>query len=54
MIQEFRIHWDNKARDAKMWPEYTVVTEENFGAIVQVLKGEVRGGVLEVKTGKDE
>ena len=54
MIQEFKIHWDNKARDARIWPEYTVLTEENLGAVVEILKRDVRGGVLEVKMGKDE
>lgn len=53
-IQEFRIHWDTKTRDTKIWPESTVVTDENFGAIIEMLK--LGGGkdVLQVKMGKDE
>lgn len=53
-IQEFKIHWDMKNRDAKLWPEYTVVTDDNFGAIVEMLRGNPTMGVLEIKLGKDE
>jgi hypothetical protein len=53
-IQEFRIHWDTKSRDAKIWPEYTVVTEENLGAILELLKGAPGRDVLEIKVGKGE
>jgi hypothetical protein len=53
-IQEFRFHWDTKARDAKIWPEYTVVTDENLPAIIELLKGNPVMGVLEVKMGKAE
>ncbi|EMD97343.1 hypothetical protein COCC4DRAFT_81826 [Bipolaris maydis ATCC 48331] len=52
-IQEFKIHWDVKGRE-KIWPEYTVLTEENIKVIVQMLKADPRMGVLEVKLGKDE
>ena len=50
----FKIHWDNKNKDAKIWPESTVLTEENFGAVVEILKGNPGAGVLEIKTGKGE
>jgi hypothetical protein len=53
-IQEFKIHWDTKTRDAKIWPEYTVVTEENLEAVLEVLKVGVGRDVLEVRVGKDE
>lgn len=53
-INEMRIHWDTKSKDAKMWPEYTIVTEENLGAIVELLKINPVMGVLEVKVGKQE
>ncbi|KAF2846753.1 hypothetical protein T440DRAFT_510703 [Plenodomus tracheiphilus IPT5] len=53
-IQQLRMHWDTKTRDGKIWPEYTVVTDENFGAILELLKGNPVMGVLEVKVGKDE
>lgn len=53
-IQEFKMHWDTKTRDGKIWPEYTVVTEENFGAIVELLKMSPTMGVLEIKVGKGE
>lgn len=53
-IQEFRIHWDTKTRDAKIWPEYTVLTDANFGAIFELLKLNPVMGVLEIKLGKDE
>jgi hypothetical protein len=52
-IQEFKIHWDTKGRE-KLWPEYTVVTEDNFAAIVELLKANATMGVLEVKLGKNE
>lgn len=53
-IQEFKIHWDTKTRDGKIWPEYTVVTDENFGPILELLKQNPVMGVLEVKVGKPE
>ncbi|KAH8727733.1 hypothetical protein GQ44DRAFT_702888 [Phaeosphaeriaceae sp. PMI808] len=53
-IQEFKIHWDTKARDGRIWPEFTVVTDENFAAIVELLKIAPGKDVLEVKMGKDE
>ena len=54
-IQEMKFHWDTKGRDAKMWPEYTVVTEANLGAILEVVKSVGFGvGVLEVRVGKEE
>jgi hypothetical protein len=53
-IQEFKIHWDTKSRDSKIWPEYTVVTDENFGAILEMLKSAPGKDVLEIKVGKDE
>ncbi|KAF3010927.1 hypothetical protein E8E13_010093 [Curvularia kusanoi] len=53
-IQEFRIHWSSKEYDLKVWPEYTVVTDENFGAILELLKKEPKSGVLEIKVGKPE
>lgn len=56
-IQEFKIHWDLKSRDHKTWPEYTIVTDENLAAVLELLKAGVavgRGDVLEVKVGKGE
>ncbi|KAI4667429.1 uncharacterized protein J4E79_002116 [Alternaria viburni] len=53
-IQEFRIHWDTKTRDGKIWPEYTVVTDENFPAILELLKANPVMGVLEIKLGSSE
>src|SRR5690242_19023408 len=53
-IQEFRIHWSSKEYDLKVWPEYTVVTDENLGAILELLKKDPKSGVLEVKVGKPE
>jgi hypothetical protein len=53
-IQEFKIHWDTKSRDAKIWPEYTVITDDNFGAILELLKSAGGKDVIEVKVGKDE
>jgi hypothetical protein len=54
IIQEFRIHWDTKTRDSKIWPEYTVVTEENLAAILALLEKNPGRDVLEVKVGKNE
>ncbi|OAL51852.1 hypothetical protein IQ07DRAFT_678976 [Pyrenochaeta sp. DS3sAY3a] len=53
-IQEFKVHWDTKTRDGKIWPEYTVVTEDNLPAILELLKLDPTRGVLEVKVGKSE
>ncbi len=53
-IQEFRIHWSGKEYDYKVWPEFTVLTDENFGAVLEVLKRDGKSGVLEVKVGKAE
>jgi hypothetical protein len=53
-IQEFRIHWDTKTRDGKIWPEYTVVTDGNFPAILELLKANPVMGVLEIKLGSSE
>jgi hypothetical protein len=53
-IQELKIHWDTKSRDGKLWPEYTIVTDDNFGAILELLKIAPGKDVLEVKVGKDE
>jgi hypothetical protein len=53
-IEEFKMHWNPKERDPKIWPEHTIVTEENFGAILEVLKLSPASGVLEVKVGKPD
>jgi len=53
-IQELRIHWSENGRDRKVWPEYTVVTEENLAGIVELLKAGIGRDVLEVKVGKGE
>lgn len=51
-IQEFRIHWSSKEYDLKVWPEYTVVTDANFPALLELLKKDPKSGVLEIKVGK--
>ena len=53
-IQEYKIHWNPRERDPKIWPEHTIVTEENFAAILEVLKLSPASGVLEVKVGKGD
>jgi hypothetical protein len=53
-IQEFKIHWDRASRDGKIWPEYTVVTDENLAAIMEMLKLKPGKDVLEIKVGKAE
>jgi hypothetical protein len=53
-IQEIRVHWSESGRDRKVWPEYTVVTEDNFPAILEVLKANNAKDVLEIKVGKVE
>ena len=53
-IQEIRVHWSESGRDRKVWPEYTVVTEDNFAAILQVLKASGTKDVFEIKIGKVE
>ncbi|KZM22314.1 uncharacterized protein EKO05_0000157 [Ascochyta rabiei] len=54
VIQEFRVHWSSKEYDYKVWPEFTVVTEENLGAVLELLQREPKSGVLEIKVGKAE
>jgi hypothetical protein len=53
-IQEIKVHWSESGRDRKVWPEYTIVTEDNFGAILELLKLGVGKDVLEIRVGKDE
>ncbi|KAJ4294987.1 hypothetical protein N0V90_006995 [Kalmusia sp. IMI 367209] len=53
-IQEIRIHWSESGRDRKVWPEYTIVTEENFPAILELMKVGAGKDVLEIKVGKAE
>lgn len=54
MIQEIKVHWSSAGRDTKVWPEYTVVTEENWPALIQLLEIGKGKDVLEIKVGKDE
>jgi hypothetical protein len=53
-IQEFKIHWSESGRDRKAWPEYTIVTDENLPAILELLKMGAGKDVLEIKVGKEE
>ena len=53
-IQEIRVHWSESGRDRKVWPEYTVLTEENFEAILEELRAGGAKDVLEIKVGKAE
>ncbi|KAF2267701.1 hypothetical protein CC78DRAFT_613811 [Lojkania enalia] len=53
-IQEMKIHWSEAGRDRKVWPEYTIVTEENLAAVIELLKLGAGKDVLEIKVGKDE
>ncbi|KAH7113216.1 hypothetical protein B0J11DRAFT_145346 [Dendryphion nanum] len=53
-VQELRIHWSEAGRDRKVWPEYTIVTDQNWPAILELLRLGAGKDVLEVKVGKDE
>jgi hypothetical protein len=53
-IQELRIHWSGEGRDRKVWPEYTVVTEGNLAAVLELLRVGAGRDVLEIKVGKGE
>lgn len=53
-IQEIKIHWSESGRDRKTWPEYTVVTEENWPAVLELLRPSVGKDVLEIKVGAAE
>ncbi|KAF2660593.1 hypothetical protein K491DRAFT_688044 [Lophiostoma macrostomum CBS 122681] len=53
-IQEFRIHWSESGRDRKVWPEFTVVTAQNWPAILELMKLGAGKDVLEIKVGKSE
>ena len=50
-IQEFKIHWSSANRDYKTWPEYTIVTEQNWPAILELMKLGAGKDVLEIKVG---
>jgi hypothetical protein len=54
IIQSFRIHWSESGRDRKVWPEYTVLTDANFAAVLELLRAGAGKDVLEIKVGKDE
>lgn len=54
IIQEIKVLWNNSANKDDVWPDSTIVTEENFGAIIEVLKGGIKAGVLAIKVGKPE
>lgn len=53
-IQEFKIHWSESGRDRKVWPEYTVVTDENLAGVLELLKLGVGRDVLEIRVGGAE
>lgn len=53
-IQEFRIHWSESGRDRKVWPEYTILTESNLPAVLELLKVGAGKDVLEIKVGAAE
>ncbi|KAF2681493.1 hypothetical protein K458DRAFT_309667 [Lentithecium fluviatile CBS 122367] len=53
-ILEWRIHWSESGRDHKVWPEYTIITDANFAAILELLKLGQGKDVLEIKVGKAE
>ncbi|KAH7081309.1 hypothetical protein BKA63DRAFT_561859 [Paraphoma chrysanthemicola] len=53
-IQEIKMHWDTKSRDASMWPKHTIITDENFAAVLELVKVAPGKDVLEIKVGKDE
>lgn len=53
-IQEIKIHWCEAGRDRKVWPEYTIVTDDNFPAILELMKLGAGKDVLEIKVGKPE
>ena len=50
-ITQLRVHWSESGRDRKIWPEWTVVTEGNWGAVVKLLEQGVGRDVLEVGVG---
>ncbi|KAF2868202.1 hypothetical protein BDV95DRAFT_160006 [Massariosphaeria phaeospora] len=53
-IQEIRIHWSTACgRDRAAWPEHTVVTDRNWGAIIELLKVAPGKDVLEIKMGTE-
>lgn len=53
-IEEIKVRWDRTGRDAAIWPESTVVTEENFEAVLEVLRAVPGRDVLAVRMGKAE
>ena len=53
-ITQLRVHWAEAGRDRRVWPEWTVVTGENWGAVVMLLEKGVGRDVLEVQVGGAE
>ena len=50
-ITEIRVHWAEAGRDRRVWPQYTIITEDNLAAVLDTI---ARGGgigrdVLEIK-----
>lgn len=48
-VSEMKIRWSPAGRDAKIWPQSTVVTDENVGAVMRLV--DPGKDVLEVKIG---
>ncbi|KAI6793692.1 hypothetical protein KC363_g5221 [Hortaea werneckii] len=61
-VSEIRVRWEiadpgtpaGSGRDGKIWPKETVVTEENFAAVMRLLEWGGGRDVLDVKMARGE
>lgn len=48
-VTELKMRWSNEGRDAKWWPQSTVITEDNIDAVLSLIeRSGVGKDVLEV------
>lgn len=48
-VAELKVRWSNEGRDAKWWPQSTVITEDNIDAVLSLVeRSGVGKDVLEV------
>lgn len=48
-VSELKVRWSTGGRDPKVWPQSTIITEENVGAVLKLL--DPAKDVLEAKLG---
>ncbi|KAF2197627.1 hypothetical protein GQ43DRAFT_380573 [Delitschia confertaspora ATCC 74209] len=54
IITGLKVRWADTGRDTMVWPKETIVTQENWRALVKLLEKGVGRDVLEVEIGRGE